>query len=93
VGTSKNILLLVIAQEKIAVSTAIFSLRIGNHKLKVFRASLMGNLLAQIASAGFSAANCQRQLAVPVIASRQLQGLFLSCRWLPLACQNGIPVL
>jgi hypothetical protein len=45
VGTSKNFLLLVLSREKIAVSTAIFSLRIENRKLKVFRASLMGNFV------------------------------------------------
>jgi hypothetical protein len=58
VGTSKNFLLLVIAQEKIAVSTAIFSLRIENHKLKVFRASLMGNLLRKLPPPG-----CTQEIA------------------------------
>ncbi|MDR1315819.1 MAG: hypothetical protein LBK13_03000, partial [Spirochaetales bacterium] len=57
------------------VSTAIFSLRNENHKVKVFRASLMGNLPRQIASAGL-----QQVIAAGNYLPLQLQGLILSCR-------------
>jgi hypothetical protein len=56
VGTSKNFLLLVLSREKIAVSTAIFSLSTENHKVKVFRASLMGIFApAKLPPPGYSA--------------------------------------
>ncbi|MDR1316855.1 MAG: hypothetical protein LBK13_08290, partial [Spirochaetales bacterium] len=53
---------------KIAVYTEIFSFRTEKQKVNVFSASLMGNLLTQIASAWFHAHNCLWQLCAPGIA-------------------------